>query len=80
MLEKKEMDASQIDRIQKVVLHVNEILNIVDQFEPSRPGSMVITKCEEAVMWCQSMMSNIPLRKENINSLDENKVEINNAA
>ena len=80
MLEKKEMDVSQIDRIQKVVMHINEILNIVDMFEPSRPGSMVITKCEEAVMWCQSMMSNIPLRMEIVNHVEENKDEINNAA
>lgn len=80
MLEKKEMDVHHIERIQKVVLHINEILNVVDEFEPSRPGSMVITKCEEAVMWCQSMMSNIPLRQKNVNPLDENKSEINTAA
>lgn len=80
MLEKKEVDLNHIEKIQCVVAHINEILNIVDLFEPSRPGSMVITKCEEAVMWCQSMMSNIPLRKEINNTADVNISEINTDA
>jgi hypothetical protein len=71
------MEMAHLEKIQNVVLHINEILNIVDLFEPSRPGSMVITKCEEAVHWCQTMMSNVPLRKELVNPVDENISEIN---
>ncbi len=80
MLEKRVMDDSNTGNIQAIVGHVNEILNIVDLYESSRPGSMVVTKLEEAVMWAQSMMSNIPLRKEVVTPVDENKDEINTAA
>lgn len=80
MLEKKEMDESQIENIQKVVSHINEILNIIDMYEGSRQGSFAIMKCEEVVMWIQSMMSNVPYRKEIINPPEENISEINTAA
>lgn len=78
MLEKKVLDIDNSEKIQKIVGYVNEILNVVDQFEPSRQGSIALTKLEEAVMWTQSMMANIPLKQEVVNPLETKNEEINN--
>lgn len=48
---------------------IQEVMNKMDKFESSRPGSIAFTHLEEAVMWLQVMTNRIPLKQE------ENKVE-----
>lgn len=37
--------------------HVDQLLNLIETFEPSRPGSIAFTKFEEGLMWAQVMIS-----------------------
>lgn len=80
MLEKREIDDAQKEIIDQAVVHVNELIQIVDGFESSRQGSLAVTKLEEFVMWFQMMVTNVPKRTEKVNDIGENKGEIIDAA
>ena len=45
--------------IGKVVHHITQVMDIIDLYEPSRPGQLAFTKLEEAIMWSQVMVNNI---------------------
>lgn len=56
---------------------VEGIFKVLDRYEPSRPSSLGFTKLEEAVLWFQVMIQQVPLRTEkNDQCEDEKKAEI----
>lgn len=52
--------------IQQMIGHIQNAMDIIDLFEPSRPGGLAFTKLEEAIMWMQVLINNIALKKMSI--------------
>jgi hypothetical protein len=65
---KKEVMAKMVDQI-------NLIMGFIDLYEPNRPGSIAITKLEEAVMWSQVMVNNASLRADVIEKIEQDRIE-----
>jgi len=60
--DKKESVITALDKpelIQHVVQLATGIMDVIDLFEPSRPGSIAFTKIEECIMWMQVLINNI---------------------
>lgn len=64
------MEETKREVIAKVVDQVNAIMGFIDLYEANRPGSIAITKLEEAVMWCQVMVNNVNLKQEIIEKIE----------
>ena len=74
-MEQQMTNETKSEVINKVVSLVNNIMGFIDLYEPNRPGSIAITKLEEAVMWCQVMINNVGLKQETLDKIAEQKVE-----
>lgn len=48
--------------LKEIMSLVERIFNIIDHYETSRPGSLGFTKLEEAVLWLQVMINQVPLK------------------
>jgi hypothetical protein len=48
--------------IKEIMSHVENIFKVIDKYETSRPGSIGFTKLEEAVLWLQVMIQQVPLK------------------
>lgn len=70
------MDAKAAENIKEIMEHVENIFKLIDKYEPSRMGSIAFTKLEEAVLWLQVMVQNIPLKEK----AEEKKDELIDAA
>lgn len=55
---------------------IDGLMQIVDSYEVSRPGSMVFTKLEEAILWMNVLVTNVPLKNKEVCS--EIKPLVNN--
>jgi hypothetical protein len=62
----------------QMIAQIQSVIDTVDMFEASRPGSIAFTKLEEAILWIQVLIQAIPLKKEH--QEDETKVEPSVAA
>ncbi len=73
------MDRNTIMR--EIVIAVDWIINRINEFVPCRPGSIAITRLEEAVLWANVMLSSSPLKVDELKNEDsEKKDEADNAA
>lgn len=50
------------ERMKAFTVHVENAMKMVLEHEDSRPGSMVFTKLEEAMLWANVLLSQIPLK------------------
>lgn len=55
----------------EMVEKIESVLQMIEKFEHSRPGSIAFTKLEEGIMWLNVMTHHIPLKTE----VSENKEE-----
>lgn len=39
-----------------------KLFQIIDRYEPSRPGSLAFTKLEEMILWAQVMVQQVPVK------------------
>lgn len=51
------------ERLKTFTLHIENAMKMVLEHEESRPGSMVFTKLEEAMLWANVLLSQIPLKQ-----------------
>jgi hypothetical protein len=65
------MEAKASENIKEVMHHIESIFKIIDQYETSRPGSLGFTKLEEAILWLQVMVQQVPLKEKP----EENKTD-----
>lgn len=49
--------------IKEIMMLVESIFKVIDKYETSRPGSLGFTKLEEAILWLQVMVQQVPLRQ-----------------
>jgi hypothetical protein len=56
---------SEIPALNEIVQNIENVFKIIDRYQNSRPGSIAFTKLEEAILWLQVMVHNIPV-KENV--------------
>ncbi len=54
------------ERMKTFTLHVENAMKMVLEHEDSRPGSMVFTKLEEAMLWANVLLSQIPLKQNHV--------------
>ena len=48
--------------LKEIMSLVEQIFQVIDRYETSRPGSLGFTKLEEAVLWLQVMVNQVPLK------------------
>jgi hypothetical protein len=46
----------------EMVKKISEVMDIMDRFENSRPGSLAFTHLEEGLMWLNVMANNVALK------------------
>lgn len=55
----------------EVLKHVEEVMNFIDKYEISRPGTQAFIKLEEALLWLQVMVGNVALKKVEVTAEPE---------
>jgi hypothetical protein len=50
------------DILSSMIGKISEVMGNMDKFQDSRSGSIAFTKLEEAMMWLQVMVHNVPLK------------------
>lgn len=48
--------------LEEIVKCISRAMGIMDSFQPSRSGNIAFERLEEAMMWCQVMANNVPLK------------------
>ncbi len=49
--------------VKEAMDYVEKIFQVIDRYEQSRPSSIAFTKLEEAILWLQVMVNQIPLKE-----------------
>jgi hypothetical protein len=62
--------------LQTMIKNISEVMGIMDQFQDSRSGSIAFTKLEEAIMWLQVMVHNVPFKEKNDETIVDATEEI----
>lgn len=52
------------ESLAEIYPHFEKVMNFIETYESSRPGSMAFTKLEEAILWLQVMVNNVSLKKK----------------
>jgi hypothetical protein len=60
-LDQDEMN-EKVKNISQFIKHVDAAMKVIESYEASRPGSLSFTKLEEAILWAQVMVNQIPLK------------------
>lgn len=60
--------------IKEIMGHIENVFKVIDRYETSRPGSIAFTKLEEAILWLQVMVNQVPYKTK------EGELQSNQAA
>lgn len=59
----EKLSSEKAEIMSDIMKRIEDVMAIIDSFEISRPGLMVFTKLDEAILWSQVLVSKIALKK-----------------